>query len=1831
MKKNDIHICTTIPRLLIANRGEPVMRAIRTCRALGIEPAVIYSGDDAASDWVAAAEYAYDIGQGRAGEKSPYLDIARVVEVAAANGCAAVWPGWGFLSEEAAAASAVVQAGLIWVGPPPSAMRLVGSKLTAIGLAREAGFQTIPEIQIREGDALPAPDAITCPIVVKPAAGGGGKGQEIVRHSEELPAALERSRRLARSLTGRGDLIVQRYLEAARHIELQIIRDVHGSTCIVGARDCSIQRRNQKIIEEAPPLALDAAVLAQAIAAAKKLFADAGYTSAGTVEMLLADGELYFLEVNARLQVEHTVTEESTRVIQDGEAHRLDLFAEMLRVACDLPLSFSEGQIRAAGASIEARIYAEDPDGGFAPTPGKVYFVRFPHGDGIRVDTALAGPEGTVSRHFDPMLAKVIASGATREEAVTRLRAALEQTVILGIQTNIDFLRRIVSHPRFSSGTITTSFIADEQAALALKPANATLAACAAAIVAYQNDYAEAFAFLADTGVVSLEDALARMPDGAIAYGVTVRGHLLSCEIREWAKGRYAVAANGGMVFLDGDFVQRHVLALREARGKAHECYVHRMNGAIQIVLDGEYFTATIERAGTTASHKDPHAAPYGGRLIALCAREGQIVSRGDELYILEAMKMESRIRATSDGVVEHIAAAPGDAVEPGDVIVRVKTGKPAEGVTACEPLSLPQAGRDPFLLEIFSHAPCAHDRAAQHPVDGPRSRAIANDICHRYFTGYDVPADAAKKAFALLARCDRSRATELLATCVQQLVCFRTLRGEAHADLLLDAVKHQRPPAAADAAREAFAEALAGYGVAPGSREEVKRVLPRLLMGIKGQGPKQAEVTVGMIEALAKDDEGTAALCPPILALLSSGILDREATLKERLVAVLGKVDRAEYHRHSQAPVAIEYLDEYERFIANPLSALSDGDLAGMRRSLRDDAPGKSGGPLPLPSWLGAIFERWFEGFRMRPLYRREAAAAAGVRCFELTRGKDEKEKRFVVVGIVAEERAPHAGGPISFAHIERTAIESYTLIAQYRELGGTHAQNHVFLIAPPNLVLEWKDSGGAPEALSAERLRGLSARIAGFARNIRVLATDVLVNLKRGANTCYHIIEVRHTRPAGLVSRPPYLLSERMPESAKDARRHLDEKQESLGKLLNEDRARILFDGGRSEELSFPECDDEGDAPVGLKVYRGDISGVPALAYAGDFRIKGGALGEREGKKLAASVVLAYASGMPLIGIHDGAGADIRGSVASLGWAGAYFGAIANTGGFSTEDRFWRWFDGHLERPYFEKVLARFNVKRGGADGRFVHLHLNIGATVGMLVYGASISQMSIMVDHPEVYRVLTGAATVQKVTGEASTNYGLGGAPVHAQHSGDVDVVCATEEEAIACARRTVALMLSAPDDVSPATGEKQTAAAAATDRESLCAAFDPGSCLEIRKEMAGAASLFTAYGRMGGTPVGMAASLSNYGIRNAATLKKLSMLLAGCQEFGVPLIVLVRDRWYNVPEGATSQALAQWAECDRLLPSIGVPRIAIAIGPRSLDAAIHQAADICLAVRDGTESGYDAQRAAALAHLSADSVQEGLQKISALLPFLLKRERESREAPPPLALPKHFQEAYDVRAYLSSVLDRESFCELFPRDGEPLVVGFASLGGRVVGIIADDPRIASGAQTATSLHKFTRFNRLCERFRIPLIEFNDSPGFQPGSKQERAGIQGQGGLSLREECLGSVPRLAVTLRQNYGGRFIHANLKTLGPGRAALIAEGARVGVMGAEGAVGVLHGKRLKGIPVEEREGERQKLLAEYVEQCLDPNKALEKGLVDKIIPLDRLRAEMVKWVRKEVC
>ena len=443
-------------KILIANRGEIAVRVIRACRSMGIRSVAIYSEADRDALHVRLADEAWPCGPARATES--YLDIARVVGIAKQAGVDAVHPGYGFLSENASFAEAVTAAGIRFIGPSAEVMRTMGLKLPSRERMVEAGVPVVPggeEIESVEA-ARVAANEIGYPVLVKASAGGGGRGMRLVEDESGLEAALERARSEAETAFANGSIYLEKFLSEPRHIEIQVLADEHGKVVHLGERECSIQRRHQKLVEEAPAPGMTESLRAEMGEAATRAARAVGYVGAGTCEFLLdAGGDFYFLEMNTRIQVEHPVTEIVTGV---------DLVESQIRVAAGEPLPFDQAEVALVGHAIEARVYAEDPDKGFVPSPGKIEAWSAPSGPGIRLDSGFEGGQ-TVSSHYDPMLAKLIASGRDRREALARLASALEEFAVAGIRTGLPFLRRLVEHPVFVEGRYDTGFIEAHMAA----------------------------------------------------------------------------------------------------------------------------------------------------------------------------------------------------------------------------------------------------------------------------------------------------------------------------------------------------------------------------------------------------------------------------------------------------------------------------------------------------------------------------------------------------------------------------------------------------------------------------------------------------------------------------------------------------------------------------------------------------------------------------------------------------------------------------------------------------------------------------------------------------------------------------------------------------------------------------------------------------------------------------------------------------------------------------------------------------------------------------------------------------------------------------------------------------------------------------------------------------------------------------------------------------------------------------------------------------------------------------------------------------------------------
>lgn len=651
--------------LLIANRGEIACRVIRTARAMGLRTVAVYSEADAGAMHVAMADSAVLLGPARA--RDSYLNIEAVIDAAKKTGAEAIHPGYGFLSENAEFAEACVKAGIVFVGPTAAMMTAMGSKSGSKALMEKAGVPLVPGYHGDDQDEATlskAAEKVGFPVLVKASAGGGGRGMRVVRSKEELGPAIVSAKREAKAAFGDDRMLIEKYVDNPRHIEVQIIGDSHGNLLSLFERECTLQRRHQKVIEEAPSPTLDARQREAVCEAARKAAGAVDYVGAGTIEFVSDGKEVFFIEMNTRLQVEHPVTELITGI---------DLVEWQLRVAFGEKLPLSQDQIRLNGHAIEARVYAENPQKNFMPSVGNIRTWRTPpEGDGLRVDAGYRGGDA-VSPYYDAMLAKVIAWAPTRDVAIDKLNRALEETDVRGIVTNIPFLSALVTHPKVRSNHIDTGFIERELKNLTETSLQASDLELCAAVVAIlvdeeKDSRGEAQSPWQTFGwqpvgrrqrIFSFRQGQGTEHKVTLHYGNGLP--TLSVGKHEIALA-FAAAADGFDMTLDG--VKSRVASVVEG----HELYLRTLNGRFDLHWVDPFGGESEEQVG-----EEKIVAPLPGTVVALLAQEGTALEKGAAIVTLEVMKMEQTLRAPYAGILKKLKCKVGDIVGEGVELAEVE------------------------------------------------------------------------------------------------------------------------------------------------------------------------------------------------------------------------------------------------------------------------------------------------------------------------------------------------------------------------------------------------------------------------------------------------------------------------------------------------------------------------------------------------------------------------------------------------------------------------------------------------------------------------------------------------------------------------------------------------------------------------------------------------------------------------------------------------------------------------------------------------------------------------------------------------------------------------------------------------------------------------------------------------------------------------------------------------------------------------------------------------------------------------------------------------------
>ena len=645
-------------KILIANRGEIACRVIATAQSLGYRTVAVYSEPDAGARHVQLADEAVCVGPALA--SASYLNVDALLDACRKTGADAVHPGYGFLSENAGFSKACKDAGITFIGPDEDAIHLMGSKRLSKIAMIDAGVPCIPGYEGEDqSDAtlLKEAERIGLPLMIKASAGGGGRGMRVVTDASEISAQLKSARQEAKSAFGSDELILERAVMQPRHVEIQVFGDRHGNVIHLGERDCSVQRRHQKVVEEAPSPAVDEALRQQMGEAAVNAAKACNYVGAGTVEFLLApEGDFFFLEMNTRLQVEHPVTELVTG---------LDLVAWQIKVARGEPLPLSQDQVTLTGHAMEVRLYAEDPAQNYMPQTGPVLCWQPASGDGVRIDHGLT--EGyEVGSHYDPMLAKIIAVGDSREDARRRLIRAVEDTVLMGVRDNRTFLAAILRHPVFAQGEATTAFIgqdfADDASMAGEAPSSQLWALAALLRCEVETPAAELRGWHSST----LGAQPIQLRCGEHEQTVYIRYRDDHAELMVGENNHHIEPLGPGLASIDG--IRQRYQMFQDGKQSWLQCQGHSVC----------FEDATHSAAGASdQAGSGQIRAPMDGAVIEVCAKAGEAVQRGQLLVIMEAMKMEHSLKADCDGTVESADLAVGSQVKRQQLLVSIKADNP--------------------------------------------------------------------------------------------------------------------------------------------------------------------------------------------------------------------------------------------------------------------------------------------------------------------------------------------------------------------------------------------------------------------------------------------------------------------------------------------------------------------------------------------------------------------------------------------------------------------------------------------------------------------------------------------------------------------------------------------------------------------------------------------------------------------------------------------------------------------------------------------------------------------------------------------------------------------------------------------------------------------------------------------------------------------------------------------------------------------------------------------------------------------------------------------------
>lgn len=1907
-------------RVLVANRGEIAKRFCLALMEEGIESVAVVADADRQQTWHEFAGEVISIG-----EAANYASVPVIAAAAVLSGSDGLFPGYGFLSEVPALAEQLRDleswCGLRcqFMGPAPEVMHAVSNKLAARALARAHG------VPLFEGSALlssveearHAADAVGYPVMVKLDAGGGGKGMLPVFEAEQLADAIASATRIGARTYGNADFYIEKLIQNPIHIEVQIF---NGTA--VGIRKCAVQRRNQKIVEESGESFLDDKTKLKLLAAAESMAYASGYANgcgAGTVEFLMdgSSGDIGFLEINTRLQVEYPVTDQSLGIdLVAWQILQFDGRTDEIPFQQALSQRFARRQ-----HAIQCRVYAEDPWNDWAPAPGRVLAIDLPTFNGVRCDFGFRAGDDILP-DYDPMIGKLIAFGADREEALLRMQRALRELHVRGITTNVDQLRRIVAHPAFRDGNYTNRLLADHPELCTAEEdiihtaRGAVLGVLASTLFDLHDAVEQCFA-AGDLEALLHGELLHKI---AGAYDVEIgtacfRVRVIQSELYEYQC--YLDEIHIGSVLVRKCDAQRGEVRLIQGK-RGFSVRLDRRPGTTHIHLreaNGHirYFRARLRPLGVGASGDRPGTlrAPFQGSFVRFATdndgaplRPGTRLRKGDPLLVISAMKMETTLTAPADGRIEFLVEdgelerlvqgrtpsglVIGRKINEGELLAVVSDGESTPVGAPLDP-SHHLAARSLLVGAPEEHWSSLWEDSAQSSTSPISATMLAH--IRAQFLGYICDDESSARLTTALANAPESIPDDVeeelgrvfgVVASLQQVyspalgkdqtwfgemnrllqewnnetyqppLYFRTVMAnilEQHG-LRGDTGWRDDPDK-----RLAFFFVMRSYQRIAKNEELIGRLIGQALQLSDLKGPTKRSLKRFLDGNTRSADEG-------------EGRLMRQ--LQRRLETQPKKLPIDSYQRRTRANPGSHVLinDRIAEALRDFAAKWEDGERPANKpnENITDRPPAHSRQSLANHPELSALFNElshrhqilWLPSSQAEVvvlgLLPRHSAngtgpnqppatalplAAAPARQQEAAQHRDDnRHAALYFVGLLPSGhlRMPPAGDSHAsgFPELAQLAAQLAAGIREYRS-NGWSGPTHLHILAAGRASL-LDLTGSEPGFITYHPLRR------GIGRSLRSFV---------GLNVGTALIEVREQRP-GRVSPKRKRFSIRAHGNnvaigiadESDARHPLwnTTTDRALQTLLNRDKwpverwAEECFDSGSLSEIRIPSIDDEG-GPVGARIYRGTIGKFPAFFFMKDSRLRGGATGDREGRKYAAAILISYFEDAPLYVWNDGAGANIREGMIALNRAAEGFFLNAATAAKKSYASLLRLLEAHPDRA-LEKLYRELREMLGWtqhSDGpqKFVLVAVGIGSSTGLDVYGSSQAHLQVMLDAPESYRVLTGSAVIKSVTGEDLTNYEIGGAGVMGQLTGTVDFVARDKFELLARLHRLhTFLQRRHTGNIfahRPAPFKKRPPFVILDESMLEGAQFLP--CKQEYRE--GSALLGGLLATSEGTMLVMGPRTET-GIRAAACTIKARELARLAGRLGLPQILVFGNDWFRERAPRSAHAIAGRADLMRTLSSTKTPRIHIICRPAGLARALFNAdADLLIYVPTQKESAADLQFARQTAGLVCNSVQEALELAADFagrlqpngkqlaagdgqvngfnVPRPGARNSESHEPPGKagdgpdssarIELPGLKSQPFDVKTeVLAKMFDTGSVLILNqsgdgPQHEPNLVTALAKLDGRDVAVLADQP-LYGGAPDAPGTEKFRRFVEFANRWRLPVIMISNAAGFLPGTRQEQLRIQQIGGESLDVNVLSDVPVVSITLKQNYGGRQIHAFSRLLRPGIVGLALADSQMAVMGSSASFDLFQGKRYQELLAQGQTGAAEELRANYISE-----------------------------------